>query len=171
MNQKKIYDHLADIYLDSTIRAKEAKNNREIEKNGEAVTPAVIEPKPESNIYKKLFIISIAAVCVLLILFAAGRNHRLAFESSMVLAPEAVKVDFTFEPAQKSIYSIRLAKLNLSKYKTLKFLAKTENPKDEISLRIELDNSLNEKSEVYINTLSGKWKDYAVDLADFKKIS
>jgi hypothetical protein len=171
MNQKKIYDHLADIYLDTPSSAKQTKKNLEIEKKEEPVNPVVIEENPKGNIYKKLFLISIAAVCGLLILFAVNRNHRLSFESAMILAPEAVKIDFAFEPAQKSIYSIRLDKLDISKYKTLKFLAKTGDPKDEISLRIELSNSLNEKSEVYMSPLAGKRKDYTIDLADFKKIS
>ncbi|MFA5362064.1 MAG: hypothetical protein WC335_02305 [Candidatus Omnitrophota bacterium] len=170
MNQKKIYDHLADIYLDSTRNGKPVKNEFEIG-NKETVKPVIIEEKPKKNIYKKLFLISIGAVCGLLILFAANRNHRLSFDSAMILAPEAVKIDFVFEPAQKSIYSIRLDKLDVRTYKTLRFLAKTGNPKDKISLRIELNNSLNEKSEVYMNTLPGKWQDYTIDLTDFKKIN
>ena len=171
MNQKKIYDHLADVYLNSPPRTQQVKKNFEIEKKEELEEPELIEEKPRGNIYKKLFLISIAAVCGLLILFAVNKSHRLSFESALILAPEAVKIDFVFEPAQKSIYSIRLEKLDVSKYKTLKFLAKTGNPKDEISLRIEMNNSLNERSEVYTSALPEKWKDYTIDLADFKKIS
>ncbi len=171
MNQKKIFDHLADVYLDSPSNSKHASKIPETGNKEDPADTETIEERPKNNVYKKLFLISAAAAAILLIAFIVGRNHRLVFESAIVLAPETVKVEFAFEPAQKSIYSIRIAKQDISAYKTLKFQAKTADPKDIINLRIELSNTLNERSEVYMSALPGKWKEYTIDLADFKKIS
>ncbi len=154
MDKKDIYEHLAKIYLDASLKRK--KKSRD---------PVFL---------KSLFIASI----VLIVGFASfsvfnlsHKNRNPNTEIALVLSPDPVKINFNFDPAKKEIYSLYLNKLDLNRFKALGFSVKKFDYNDTISLRIEFVNAFKEKSEVYIKNIPHKWKEYKIDLSEFKKIS
>jgi len=164
MDKKDIYEHLAKIYLDASLKRKN-KNRK-------------------SPTLKNLFIISIAAIFLLAvslivsltknknILTAKSQgNHPLNTELALVLQPDIVKLNFNFDPAKKESYTLFLNKLNAARFSTLGFSVKNVDYQDNVTLRVEFSNIFNEKSEVYIKDISHKWKDYKIPLSDFKYIN
>ncbi len=155
MVKKDIYEHLADIYLDAS--SKKKKKSKKYQRN-----------------FKPLFLISIAIILLLaasLLITLKGRNSLLKSEIALVVAPEAVKINFHFNPAHKEGYSLDLNKLSLSRFNALSFAARRANFKDNIALRIEFTNSFKEKSEVYIKNIPTKWKEYKINFSEFKNIN
>ena len=164
MDKKDIYEHLAKIYLDASLKRKN-KTSR-------------------SPTFKNLFFISFAVIFLLAIslffsltknkslsLAKSGNRQPLNSELSLLLQPDMVKINFNFDPAKKESYSLYLKKLNAARFKTLGFSLKNADYQDNVTLRVEFTNIFNEKSEIYIKDISHKWKDYKIALADFKSIN
>lgn len=154
MDKKDIYEHLAKIYLDASLKKKK-------------------KTKKYSPIKKSFFIsiIVISGLSLLLLTLLNLRKNYLNSEVALILCPDVVKINFHFDPAKKETYSIDLNKLNLTKFKALGFSVKKAVLQDNISLRVEFVNSFKEKSEVYIKDVPHKWHDYKIPLSDFKNIS
>ncbi|MDD2689725.1 MAG: hypothetical protein PHT41_06220 [Candidatus Omnitrophica bacterium] len=155
MDKKDIYEHLAKIYLDAS--SKKVKKTR----GG--------HPKLFKNILLIGIPVSIFLSISLFTLFSKSRPFN--SQITLVLLPDAAKINFNFDPAKKETYSLDLKKLNLSRFRALGFSVKKTNYQDPISLRIEFINSFKEKSEVYLKTLPPKWQDFKIALSEFKKIS
>lgn len=153
MDKKDIYEHLANIYLDASLKKRKRAK--------------------ESHKFKAPFFVSLALICCLslIILAAIYRKPPAPSETALVLYPDIVKINFNFYPAKKEIYSINLNKLNLSRYRALAFSLKKNNYYDRISLRVEFANVFNEKPHVYLKDIPHKWKDYKIDFSDFKGIN
>lgn len=155
MVKKDIYEHLADIYLDASSKKKKRS-------------------KKYQNNFKPLFFTSLGVILFLGIFLSPnfrGKNSTLNSEVALVVSPDAVKINFHFDPAKKEVYSIDLNKLNLRRFKTLSFLAKRANFKDNVALRIEFTNVFNEKSELYITDIPHKWQEYKIKFSEFKRIN
>lgn len=156
MVKKDIYEHLADIYWD-------ASANKKIKK-------AKKYPKK----FKAIFFISITAILLLSVsLFTSlkGKNILLNSEVALVVSPEAVKINFHFDPARKETYTIDLNKLNLQRFNTLAFSARRADFKDNIALRIEFTNAFKERAAVYLKDIPHRWHDYKISFSEFKNIS
>ncbi len=95
------------------------------------------------------------------------RNAQIA----LFLYQDAAKINFNFDPAKRETFAINLKQLNLSKYKTLAFGARKTNPRDIVCLKVEFINRFDEKSEVYIRNVPGKWSEQRIDLSRFAKIN
>ena len=152
MEKKDIYEHLAKIYLDASLKRKSSKVHAR---------------------FKKLFFLSTAVVFVLsglLLIFLPGRKP-LQSETQLVFCPDPVKINFNFDPAKKEIYSINLKGLNLARFKALGFSVKKTSPQDTISLRVEFNSIFKEKSQIYFKDIPYDWRDYKISLAQFKDIS
>ena len=156
MVKKDIYEHLADIYLDASSAKKRKKAKKYPRK------------------FKPLFFISILAILLLAVsLFASlkGKNTFLNSEIALIVSPEAVKINFHFDPARKETYSLDLNKLNLQRFRTLAFSARRSDLKDNIALRIEFTNAFKERAEVYLKDIPHRWQDYKISFSEFKNIS
>jgi len=155
MDKRDIYEHLAKIYLDASSQKK---------KKSKAHLPFFRKPP---------FIISVssAAAIILLVIAFNYRGKSLNSEIALVLQPDAVKINFHFDPAKKEIYSLDLNELDLTRYKQLGFAVKKVNSTEVIALRVEFMNEYKEKSEIYFKDIPRKWQDYTIDLAKFKHIS
>jgi hypothetical protein len=154
MDKKDIYEHLAKIYLDASLKRKRKKK--------------------ESRLFKNLFIASIVIIFLLgsySIFNILHKGKGLNYQIALVLVPDVVKINFNFNPAKKEIYSLNLNNLDLNKFKTLAFAVKNKNCNDYICLRVEITNKFQEKSEIYIKNISHHWQDYKLLLDDFKRIS
>lgn len=153
MDKKEIYEHLAKIYLDASL--KKTKKYRDY------------------PLFKNLFFFSIAIICVLATLIPAHfkKNNRLNSEFALILMTDIAKINFNFNPAKKESYLIKLNKLNLSKFHSLAFGLKKINHKDTISVRVEFTNAFKEKSELYVKNIPAKWQDYILNFSDFKSIT
>lgn len=164
MDKKDIYEHLAKIYLDASLKRKN-KNRK-------------------SPTLKNLFFISIAAIFLLTVslIFSLTKNKSLSLaklennqplntELALVLQPDIAKLNFNFDPAKKESYTLFLNKLNIARFKALGFSVKNVDYQDNVTLRVEFSNIFKEKSEVYIKDISHKWQHYKIPLSDFKYIS
>lgn len=153
MEKKDIYEHLAKIYLDASLKKKKKTK--------------------EYASFKTLFFISTALVCVLIafLFITLNKNRPLKSEIALVLCPDVVKINFHFDSAKKEFYAIDLNRLDLTKFKALTFSLKKLNRNDKISLRVEFASAFKEKSEVYLKDIPHKWQDYAITLSEFKNIT
>lgn len=154
MDKKDIYEHLAKIYLDASSKRK--KRN-----------------KGYPNLLKNLLLVSVVLVFGLSASLLAALQKEKPFGSQviLVLSPDALKINFDFNPAKKEIYYLDLNKLNLSRYKTLGFSLRKADYNDNIALRVEFITAFKEKSEVYFKDIPHKWQDYKIDLSEFSGIS
>ena len=154
MDKKEIYEHLAKIYLDASLKKDRKKS------------------KDYPN-FKSLFLFALAVIVSLSILLLPnlGKNKTKNFEIALVLQPDIVKINFNFDPAKKEIYSLNLNRLNLTRYKKLAFAAKRINYNTSISLRVEFCNIFREKSEIYLKDVPHRWREYSLNLADFKQVT
>jgi hypothetical protein len=154
MDKKDIYEHLAKIYLDAS--SKKKKKN-----------------KAYPQLFRNLFFISLMFVFGLSgVLLNNSRNKEASnSQIELVLAADPLKINFNFDPAKKEIYSLNLNRLNLNRYGSVAFSVKKANFRDTISLRVEFTSAFKEKSEVYLKNIPHAWKEYNLNLADFKGIS
>lgn len=154
MVKKDIYEHLADIYLDAS--SKKKKRSKKYQKN-----------------FKPLFFISLGVILFLGIFLSTNLKDKslvLNSEVALVVSPEVVKINFHFDPARKEVYSLDLNKLDLRRFKTLSFIAKRANFKDNVALRVEFTNAFREKSEMYITDIPHRWQEYKIKFSEFKNI-
>lgn len=154
MDKKDIYEHLAKIYLDASL--KKSKQKKEY--------PA----------FRNLFFLSLAVFSFVLLLISPQllRNKPLNnSEIALVLLPDIAKINFNFNPAKKETFSLFLNKLNLNKYNALAFSLKKTLPKKLVSVRVEFTNAFKEKSEFYLRDIPDSWKEYKLELSNFKGIS
>lgn len=154
MDKREIYEHLARIYLDAS--SKKRKRSQ--------VYPQV---------FKNLFLISLLFIFALSasLFLAFQKNKPVPSEISLVLLPDAAKINFHFDPAKKEIYTFSLNRLDLSRFRALGFSVKKADFQNLISLRVEFTNAFKERSEVYFKDIPHKWQDYKITLSDFKGIS
>jgi len=155
MEKNEIYDHLAQIYLDTPLKRKRPM------------------PRIYTNIFKRLFFISLAGIIILsIILFYALHSHRIATtQTTLGFSSGITKIDFNLDSAKTQSFIVNLNNLDVAKFKNLSFSLRKQNSKDTVSIRVELTNAFKEKSEVYINNIPSSWKDYKIKLSDFNKIS
>jgi len=157
MDKKEIYEHLANIYLDAS--SKSSKKKR--------------KSKPYPKSIRNLILVGLLLILGLSsgIAYSSLNSHNQNTQIALFLFQDTAKLNFNFDPAQKETFSLNLKQLNLSKYKTLSFAARKANPKDTVALKIEFTNRFNEKAEVYIKDVSGKWTNHEIDLSRFAKIN
>jgi len=154
MDKKDIYEHLAKIYLDASVKGKKAKKNR--------------SKFPKPFLWSTVAVLSLVAVFSV---FFLGKKPLKNTEVALVVNPDLVKINFNFDPAKKETYAIALNTLNMSGFRDLTFEARRSNYNDKVALRVEFTNAFKEKSEMYLQGLPHKWNRYRIPLAAFKKIS
>jgi hypothetical protein len=154
MEKKDIYDHLANIYLDSTLTDKSTTSS-------------------DNSRFKAFFFISVTIVlCLLLVIFfLMSKKKVISSQDALVLHPDVIKISYTFNPVKKEVYNVDLNKLNLSQYSSLVFACRNNNPHNNCAFRITLANTYNETSDTYITRIPNKWHEYTIELSDFKHIS
>jgi hypothetical protein len=157
MNKKEIYEHLANIYLDAS--SKSSKKKKRFSYFSKPV--------------QRMLLVGLVMVLGLgsFITYSYIQNHKQSGQFALFLYQDTAKINFNFNPAKKEVFSLDLKQLNLSRYKTLAFALKKNNPKDIVSLRIEFTNRFNEKSEFYIKDISNKWADQKLDFKSFTKMN
>jgi len=161
MDKKDIYEHLANIYLDASL-----KRNKKTKKH--------------SLVFKNPLFVVIASILGFSVFLVAinlfGKNKPLSYkplnsEIALILQNHVTKINFNFNVTKKEIYSINLNKLDLSHFKALGFSVRKANYQDDVILMVEF-NAGKEKSEIYLNNEipAYKWLDYKVALSEFKNI-
>ena len=157
MDKKDIYEHLAKIYLDTTPPVPGKKNKKS---NG------------KHKVYYLFAAVPFVALLFVFLLPIPFRGPQPPLSStSLIVASDTIKMSFNLETAKKQSYSLDLKRLNLNGYKTLVFSLRDSNYNDSISFRVEFSNVFKERAEKYVNGITNKWKEYRINLADFKGIS
>jgi hypothetical protein len=153
MDKKEIYEHLANIYLDASTKKKKKLK------------------KPAALNY--LFFITLAIALGSSIILARSflGNKKVDAQIALVLQNDVSKINFTFNPAKKEIYTINLNKLDAGRFNALAFSLKKSRYQDSVSVKVELTNTFKEQSEVYLKNIPHRWQDYKIRLKDFKGIS
>ncbi|MFH0917540.1 MAG: hypothetical protein V1830_00220 [Candidatus Omnitrophota bacterium] len=156
MNKKEIYEHLANIYLDASLKSSKKKRKFRV------------QPKTVQFV----FVVGLTLVLGLggLATYTHLQNHHQPGQVALFLYQDTAKINFNFDPASKEMFSLDLKQLDLSRYKILGFAIRKTNPKDIISLRVEFTNRFNEKSEIYLKDIPSKWTDYKIELNRFAKM-
>ena len=153
VNKKEIYEHLANIYLDAS--SKSSKKKRGFSAYPKKIQAALL----------------VGLVMILgtgsLVTYSRMQPHNQPGQIALFLYQDTAKINFNFDPAKKETFSLNLKQLDLTRYKALGFSARKTNPNDTISLRVEFTNRFNEKSEIYIKDISGKWTDHKIDFTRF----
>jgi len=157
MDKKEIYEHLANIYLDASSKSSKKKRKSKA------------YPRPIRNLILVGLLLVLGLGSGIAYSNLNYRNHNAKI--ALFLFQDTAKLNFNFDPAKKETFSLELKQLNLSKYKTLSFAARKSNPKDTFALRVEFINRFNEKAEIYIKDISGKWRNHEVNLGRFAKIN
>lgn len=155
MEKKDIYEHLARIYLDASLKYKKKKNF------------------PRSFLWLTT---SLAILLVTLLIlsthnFIFFQKNKLNYKISLDLIYDPVKINFNLNPIKREVLTLSLNGLDLGNFKILSFKARKSDFTDDIYLRIEFDNAFRESSSVYISGILTKWKEFKIDLKDFKEIS
>lgn len=155
MEKKDIYEHLASIYLDASSAKKKKKT------------------KPVNHFRNGVFIGAAVFLSMGYFVFVniIKSKSPISSQIALVLHADEVRINFHFDPAKKELFTINLNKLNLTRYKTLAFSVRKTDYMDKMYLRVEFNSAFNEASAVYVKDISHKWKDYHLDLADFKEIT
>jgi len=153
MEKKDIYEHLAKIYLDASSKKKKKR---------------IRDPR----VIRNFVLMAVSALLVTsFFTFNLIRNKiNSRFEVALYLQNEAVKINFNFDPAKKEVYDIKLNELNLSRFKTLSFMARKTVYTENINLKVEFTTRFHEKSEIYVKNIPCNWQEYKLPLSDFKGI-
>jgi hypothetical protein len=158
MDKKDIYEHLAKIYLDTTPAAAKSKN--------------IKVPAKRKRYFLFAAVPFAAGVFVFLLLVSFRAHPAIPFSStSLVVAPDTIRLGFDLENAKKQVYDLDLNRLNLNECKVLVFSLRNSNYNDTLSFRVEFTNAFKEKAEMYVSDVSNKWKEYRLNLTDFKSIT
>jgi len=154
MDKKEIYEHLAKIYLDASVKKKKKNKNHQ-------------------KLIQNFFLLSLIIVVVgsTYLYSTLSGNKQLSSETALYLQNDVSKINFNFDPAKKEIYTINLNRLNVGRFKALVFQARKVNPNDNLSLRVEFVSAFRERSEIYVRNISNKWQEYVLELPKFKKIN
>jgi hypothetical protein len=153
VNKKEIYEHLANIYLDASLKSSKKRNKF-------------------SAYPKKVQLLFLSGLLMVLgtgsfIAYSGFTHPDRPGQIALYLHHNTAKINFNFDPATKEMFSINLKNLNLANYNALGFTVRKTNPSDVISLRVEFTNSFNEKSEFYIKDIPNKWTDHKINLSRF----
>lgn len=154
MDKTDIYEHLANIYLDSSKKRK-AKSK-------------------EPYWFRNLFLISIFVIVFLsvsIIINNLPKKGSFNNEIALVIQPDAIKINYNFNSIKKEAYSVDLNNLNLARFKALGFSARKTDPNDIVYLRVELVSAFKETSEVYLKDIRYRWRNFKIAFADFKNVS
>jgi hypothetical protein len=158
MDKKDIYEHLAKIYLDTTPAAPAKKSKH-----------AVL---PRSRFYIFAALPFVAGVFIFLLLVSFRGHPVMPISStSLIVSSDTMRMSFDLENARKQVCELNLKNINLNDYKTLAFSLRDSNYNDQVAFRVEFSNSFKERSEVYVSGITNKWKEFCINLADFKAIS
>jgi len=160
MDKKELYEHLARIYLDSSKKHQRKKKKHEY----------LVESRHLYIGIAVFILVSSSFVFIKTSPFHRKTNFT-GYRTALVIQPDAIKINYNFNAAKKEIYDLPLKGLDLSTYKALAFGIRRTQSNTSASLRIEIVNSLNEKSEVYIKDIPLSWKEYKIELASLKRIT
>lgn len=161
MDKKDIYEHLAKIYLDASLKTKKKQ-----------------QEYPRIRTFLLISLIVIFGFTTIFLVTFQNKNKSInskpaiTGELALVLQPSIVKINFNFEPVKKECYTINLNKLDLARFKKLGFYVRKANFDDIITLNVGFTNAFNESSEIYIAKITSyKWQECKISLQDFKDIS
>ncbi len=156
MEKKDIYEHLANIYLDTTLKRP-------------------INLKKTTLPKRIIFISAVLVFCLAAaVIFLLARTRKPAFSQvSLVVLPGLQKINYAFDPVRKEAYAIDLKGLNLAGYRALGFSIRKDGyeAQAEVTIRVEILSTYKEKSEIYLAKIPSSWQEHLLALKDFKTIS
>lgn len=159
MEKNEVYDYLAKIYLDKQPAAKAEK-----------------KAQVKGLDYWLLFLILIAIGALGILFYFRYPSFLLEperYSLDISTGNEFIKIKYNFalRGTKKEGYTLTLADLNAEGFSALQFKARSLKKNESIKLKVELENSLKEKSFIYINGLTDSWNKFSIAMTDFKEIT
>ncbi|MDD4910086.1 MAG: hypothetical protein PHR44_05350 [Candidatus Omnitrophica bacterium] len=127
---------------------------------------------------RRFFFLSAAILlgpALILLAIAANRNipaPRPAKNFNLVLIPDSIKLNYNFNVAGKiESFDYGLNNLNAGEFDFIQFNVKKSDYNNSVNLRVEVINTLKERSEIYISGVPSRWKTVSLPLRSFNKIT
>ena len=152
MEKKDIYEHLAHIYLDANKKRKKR----------------LFDVRPKDLFFVSLFVILGA---ILLINISILKNKSLKNRNYFVIKSGIIKLNYNSNPTRQQICSFELNSLNVKRFRALGFSARKTNYQDNVCLKVELLNSLKERSRVSIKNLGEAWGVFQINFKAFNHLT
>lgn len=155
---KDVYEHLANVYLDSS-----GPNKKRIR-----------TPGAKSLLLKNLFKIGVAVfICVVIVLTVTIFKQKPISKGqlSLILEDNPTKLNYNFNQSEKETVIFDLKNMNLQNYKILGFRVRKGNYRDNLHMCVEFISDFEEKSQFYIKHIPTSWRNYKIELNEFKDIS
>jgi hypothetical protein len=153
---KEIYEHLAEVYLDSSRnKNKNHPNNKSLFRNPFKVGIGVV----------------VCFVFVLTVIIFARKSAPHKSQLALVLEDDTRKIDYDFNNTKKKVAIYDLRNMNLLGFKSLGFRLRKGNYQDNLHMRVEFISNFGEESGIYIKQIPTRWQNYTVELTEFKDIS
>jgi len=132
------------------------------------------EKKKRKN-FKVFFLIIFIFLCIIGYLLLPHPPLKLKPETKILtfdLGREIIRINYNFSDTDLKTekYTLDLGNLNLNEFKRLELSCRKAKSKGEVSLKLELENSLKEKSHFYLSGIKNRWQNLGIDLSEFKEI-
>ena len=150
-----IYDHLAEVYLNSSRNKKKNFTHHKSIFN---------------NLFKRSIIVAVCFIIVLAVTFFRNKSIPKS-QKVLILEANTTKIDYDFNKIKKEAAIFDLKDMNLLGFKALSFRARKSNFRDDLHMSVEFVSDFGEKSQIYIKQIPNRWKNFKIDLTEFKNIS
>ena len=151
-----MYDYLAKVYLDKQPITRENKKVVSWKRNALfLIVPSIV------------FLIA-----YFFLKYPSGAYQAKNYYLGISTADDFVKIKYYFNASgvKAKAHTIGLEDLDVSGFKALRFEARHLN-EGSLSLRIEIENSLKETSACYVSALESNWKEFKINLDEFRAIT
>ena len=159
MTRDEIYDHLAQVYLGK-------KNNQ-------------TKPKPEKKKFSAWLVVNIIITVVIFATSFYGftaflTRHSDTLQNRVIFGlnkgPISLRYNLVYPYPQVKTFSIAVPTTNAKKYSYLEFAIRGAEGRAGM-IRIELRNSLNETSSVFVDHINNDWETKRIGLDEFQGIN
>jgi hypothetical protein len=128
--------------------------------------------RKKSKIFKVVFPI----ILICLIIIFVPHSLKLKPEIKILtfdMGREIIKINYNFKDRdlKREKYTLELGNFDLKGFKKLEFSCRKAKFKGEVPLKVEIENSLRERADLYITGIKNRWQFIGIDLEKFKEIS
>lgn len=158
MRRDDIYDHLAQVYL-----GKRKKEDKKRQKQFSAWL----------GINIAITVMIFASVFYGLTAFLTGQSRVLKNNIVYSLSRGIVRIEYDFKNEKQPVetFSLKMPKLDASKYKEIQFKVRAKEEGNPGIVKVTVTNRRNETSSFYVQGLTDSWDEFTIPLDKFKEIT
>lgn len=163
MNREDIYDHLAQVYIGK-------RKNQQIE-DKKKTRKREFGAWLLINIIITIMIFSSAVYGLTAFLTRRGSSLRSNVIFDLYQGPVKIEYNFREAVAPTKSFSLTLPPLDAGQYSKIHFRMRAREEGSPGIVKVIFRNQLNEEAVYYLNDVSRDWRDFSVDLNEFKRIT